>query len=65
MGNRVGRVEDRRQGGPVAARVSDLASAPPVSVVVPAASLIFRDGVNIGRGLDGGAAGLPVLLGLG
>jgi hypothetical protein len=36
-----------------------------VGVVVPAAILIFGDDVNIGWGLDGVAAGLPVLLGLG
>jgi hypothetical protein len=55
MGNRVGRVEDRRQRGPVVARVSDRASAGPVNVVVPAAILIYGDGINIGRLLGEGA----------
>jgi len=35
-----------------------------VSVVVPAAILAFGEGVNVGWGLDGVAAPLPVLLGL-
>jgi protein-S-isoprenylcysteine O-methyltransferase Ste14 len=35
-----------------------------VSVAVPAAILVFGDGLKIGWGPDGIAAGLPVLLGL-
>jgi Phospholipid methyltransferase len=36
-----------------------------VSVALPAAILVFADGLKIGWGLDGVTAGLPVLLGLG
>jgi protein-S-isoprenylcysteine O-methyltransferase Ste14 len=35
-----------------------------VSVVVPAAILVSGEGVSVGWGLDGVAAGLPVLLGV-